>query len=283
MIDENRAVKSRNIRFGLLFAGLTVLTLFFFFFLARFMFLLFPVGDEQVTLQAQPRVAINNQQLTIDKEQGTENEEQSTSNNQQLIINREQGTGNEEQPPTPSSQSPISSPQETNLQSPNPPSPPPPQPPPTAQLLIPSLGVSKTITQVLVEDGQWNIEELESGIGLLQTTGEYPGDDVGMTFVGHVTRPWPEMAGPFADLIFMNPGDEIIYRWDGFDYIYALESFARVEPEEVGSLYVDDGDVITLATCDTWDYVNWTYADRLLARARLVRKVLTPVEENVLQ
>jgi LPXTG-site transpeptidase (sortase) family protein len=123
-----------------------------------------------------------------------------------------------------------------------------------------------------VVEGQWNIAALESGIGHLETTGRHPGDDVGMTFIAHVTRPWPEIAGPFADLIFMQPGDEIIYRWQGIDYVYALESFARVKPEAVESLYVPDGDVITLATCDTWDFVNFGYEDRLLARARLVRE-----------
>jgi hypothetical protein len=54
-----------------------------------------------------------------------------------------------------------------------------------------------------------------------------------------------------------------------------------VKPEAVESLYVPDGNVLTLATCDTWDFVNFGYEDRLLARARLVRQ--TPTQEELPQ
>ncbi|HID51815.1 MAG TPA: sortase, partial [Anaerolineae bacterium] len=123
---------------------------------------------------------------------------------------------------------------------------------------------------------QWDISQVESDIGWLQTTGEYPGDEQGMTFVGHVTRPWPEIAGPLAELAFMKPGDEIIYRKDGTDYVYALEKFLKVDPESVESLYVPDGDVLSLATCSTWNYVNFDYDERLIARARLIRTEPSP-------
>ena len=294
MMEDETAVKRRKIKFGILFAGLTLFTLAFFVVLARFLILLIPVAEERVTLQAQPIVTVKTEQLTVNNEQGTGNEEQQiiptpqpptaspqqpTTNSQQSTISIEPTLTHHASHITPTLQSPIS--QSPDLPAPSP-QPPPPNPPP-AQLIIPSLGVSKTLEHIPVENGQWNLEELASGIGHLQTTGEHPGDDVGMTFVGHVTRPWPEIGGPFADLIFMQPGDEIIYRWDGFDYVYGLESFARVKPEAVEYLYVQDGDMITLATCDTWDYVEWTYADRLLAYFRLLRKVPTPQEEPMLQ
>ena len=285
MMEDETAVKRRKIKFGILFTGLTLFTLVFFVVLARFFILLIPVAEERTTLQAQPIVRITAtytptaivtehppatstqpavnvvEQAAVNRQQGTINNQQSTINEEELIP---QSSVLITEPPAPS------------------PQPPTPNPPP-AQLIIPSLGVSKTLEHIPVENGQWNLEELASGIGHLQTTGEHPGDDVGMTFVGHVTRPWPEIAGPFADLIFMQPGDEIIYRWDGFDYVYGLESFARVKPEAVEYLYVQDGDMITLATCDSWDYVEWTYADRLLAYFRLLRKVPTPQEEPMLQ
>ncbi len=285
MMKDETAVKRRKTGFAILFTGLTIFTLAFLVVLARFLILLIPVANERITLQAQPIVTINNQQLTVNSQHASPipnlqspipTLEQPTANNQQSIINEEPLVAS----PT---QSPISNLQSPTIPAPQPLSPPTPSPPPPAQLIIPSLGVSKTLAYIPVENGQWNLENLESGIGHLQTTGEHPGDDVGMTFVGHVTRPWPEIAGPFADLIFMKPGDEIIYRWDGFDYVYGLEGFARVKPEAVEYLYIEDGDVITLATCDTWDYVEWEYADRLLARARLLRKVPTPQEEPMLQ
>ncbi len=292
------AVKRRKIRFAILFAGLTIFSLGFLFVLMRFLMLLVPIANERITLQAQPIVTINNEQETGTEKQTIISEPVFTPISMAFITpsplsptaeqpttNSQQSTINEEPPVTSIAQSPISDlepPTSASLQPSTPPAPTP-TPPPPAQLIIPSLGVSKTLAYIPVENGQWNLENLESGIGHLQTTGEHPGDDVGMTFVGHVTRPWPEIAGPFADLIFMKPGDEIIYRWDGFDYVYGLEGFARVKPEAVEYLYIEDGDVITLATCDTWDYVEWEYADRLLARARLLRKVPTPQEAPMLQ
>ncbi len=151
------------------------------------------------------------------------------------------------------------------------------------QLIIPSLGVSRIIRTVPVIEGQWDISQVASDIGWLQTTGEYPGDEQGMTFVGHVTRPWPEIAGPLAKLAFMKPGDEIIYRQDGTDYVYALEKFLKVDPQAVESLYVPDGDVLSLATCATWNYVNFGYDERLIARARLIRTEPSPATADQLQ
>ena len=264
MMDEETVVNRRNVRYGILFAGLGVATLIFLVVLARFVLLLLPIGEERTTIQAHP---IAQMTATITPTLLP------TATMVEVIAVIEETVEETAVIATVTTQPPTITP--LSSATPQPPTSTP-EPPAPAQLIIPSLDVAKTISYVPVVDGQWNIEALESGIGHLQTTGEYPGDDVGMTFIAHVTRPWPEIAGPFAELIFMKPGDEIIYRWQGIDYVYALESFARVKPELVESLYVPDGDVITLATCDTWDYVNWGYADRLLARARLVRQEPVP-------
>ncbi len=152
-----------------------------------------------------------------------------------------------------------------------------PSPPPPPQLIIPSLEVSRTIKTVYVVDGQWDISVVESDIGWLQTTGKHPNDDQGMTFVGHVTRPWPEIAGPLADLMFMEMGDEIIYRYAGTDFVYALERYLKVDPQSVKSLYVDDGAVLSLTTCSNWNFADFQYDKRLIAQARLVRTEPAPI------
>ncbi len=271
---------SRQTRFAILFAGLGVVTLIFLLAVARFVLFLIPVGEEQTTIQAQPIVHVYVTQVVTEIVEvvvtPTPVAEQLAVSHQPSAISRQPSATPIPDPrsPIPDPQSPIPDPQspipDPQSPAPNPQSPTAvPQPP---QLIIPALDIHKTILHIPVENGHWNITALASGIGHLETTGTYPGDDMGMTFIAHVTRPWPEIAGPFADLIFMQPGDEIIYRSQGIDYVYELESFARVNPELVESLYVADGDVITLATCDTWDFVNFGYANRLLARARLVRQ-----------
>lgn len=143
------------------------------------------------------------------------------------------------------------------------------------ELIIPSLGVSQGIVHVPVIAGQWDVASLGMDIGLLQTTGTQPGDNTGMAFVGHVTIPGGG-GGPFANLILLEHGQEVIYRWRGTDYIYEVERIFLVHPQSVATLYQDDGDTIVLATCSSWDYVNWDYAKRLVTRARLVRQDVSP-------
>ena len=145
-----------------------------------------------------------------------------------------------------------------------------------AYLIIPSLNVSQAITEVPIVAGQWAIDDLGSQVGLLDSTGTHPGDDWAMAFIGHVTRPWPEIAGPFADLILLEHGEEVIYRANGTDYVYQVERIFRADPRAVDLLYVPDGEKIVLVTCSGWDFVDREYTERLVTRAVLVRTEPSP-------
>jgi sortase (surface protein transpeptidase) len=149
-------------------------------------------------------------------------------------------------------------------------------PPAPPQLLIPSLGVASDIVPILVHDGQWDVSTLGTQVGLLQTTGAYPGDAMAMSFVGHVTLR-SIGAGPFVGLIRLHHGDEIIYRWQGTDYIYAIDLTYLVPPEAVHRLYVPNGDRIVVTTCSGWDFIGRQYEQRLVLQATLIRKTHTPV------
>lgn len=140
------------------------------------------------------------------------------------------------------------------------------------QLIIPSIGVMHQVTAVPVVNGSWDISQLDAQVGHLQTTGEQPGDNIAMTFIGHVTVPWPG-TGPFADLILLKHGEEIIYRWNGYDYIYEVSRIFRVEPNAVEMLYHDDPNAIQIATCSGWNLLSREYGERLITRATLVRVV----------
>jgi sortase (surface protein transpeptidase) len=263
------AVISRRIKFALLFAGLTVATILVLWGTVRFALTLWPETEESTVLAAQPVVTAVPAMLptlpppvvSVSSPAAQTSQPTPASPIQSFALVEDTPTDKtgELAPtivPTPASQS--SGPSQF------------------PQLIIPSLGINRVIRMVPVVEGQWDISQVESDIGWLQTTGEYPGDEKGMTFVGHVTRPWPEIAGPLAELAFMKPGDEIIYRKDGTDYVYALEKFLKVDPQSVESLYVPDGDVLSLATCSTWNYVSFDYDERLIARARLIRTEPSP-------
>ena len=142
-------------------------------------------------------------------------------------------------------------------------------------LIIPSLGVTQTIDAVPIVDGQWDISGLSTQVGLLDSTGTHPGDAYAMTFIGHVTLPWPGI-GPFADLILLEHGEEVIYRLNGTDYIYQVERIFRADPRAVDLLYVPDGEKIVLVTCSGWDFVGREYDERLVTRAVFVRAEPSP-------
>ncbi len=250
------AVMSRRIKFIFIYAGLTAATLFVLWMTARFIMSLSPEPKGTAVSAIQPTAvmegtAVSPTPLPTVSPMHTAQPVPSVTHKSFDLPPEPTATA---VPPTP-------------FPSPSPS----PSPPPPPQLIIPSLEVSRTIKTVYVVDGQWDISVVKSDIGWLQTTGEHPNDDQGMTFVGHVTRPWPEIAGPLADLMFMEMGDEIIYRYAGTDFVYALERYLKVDPQSVKSLYVDDGAVLSLTTCSNWNFADFQYDKRLIAQARLVR------------
>lgn len=137
-------------------------------------------------------------------------------------------------------------------------------------LIVPSLGLEEPIMRILVRDGSWDISKLNASVGHLQTTGEHPGDDLAMTFVGHTTI--PPRTGPFAYLYQLSHGDRIIYRWNGMDYIYEVNQIMEVVPTQVGTLYENNGEMMMLVTCAGWNGETGTYDTRLVTRAILVDK-----------
>jgi LPXTG-site transpeptidase (sortase) family protein len=141
-----------------------------------------------------------------------------------------------------------------------------------ARLLIPSLALNALIVDVPVRNGSWNVDWLGTDVGRLESMGTRPGDDLAMVFTGHVTLSALER-GPFADLWTIQPWDEIIYRGEGTDFVYAVSGVSTIAPGDVDRLYVSEGDNLLLVTCTDWDYVHEIYRQRLLVRAVLVKQV----------
>jgi LPXTG-site transpeptidase (sortase) family protein len=147
--------------------------------------------------------------------------------------------------------------------------------PPPPRLLIPVLGVDEAVVTVSIVNGTWNMSHLNTGIGWLESTGRAPGDSLAMAFVGHVTVSAAQR-GPFARLWRAHAGDEVIYRAGGTDYVYTIREKANVSPDEVRQLYVNDGRRLLLITCTGWDYLEFSYPQRLIVEAELARESATP-------
>ena len=149
------------------------------------------------------------------------------------------------------------------------------QPDISPQLIIPSLRVREAITDVPIREGEWDISQLQQQIGHLETTGQYPGDDYAMTFVGHVAEPTTGN-GPFSHLTQLRHGDTIVYRFGDTDYTYVIERLNWVPPSAVQMLYQPEGDKIILVTCSSWNVVEQDYTQRFIVQARLTQTTQTP-------
>ena len=143
------------------------------------------------------------------------------------------------------------------------------QPLTNAQLIIPSINVIQTIMNIPIRNGEWDISELDAGIGHLTTTGMAPGGDLAMTFVGHATVPGAG-EGAFANLPQLTHGEQLIYRWNGLDYTYEVTRILLVAPDQVGTLYEENGNMIMMATCSGWNSEAGAYLQRMVTRAELV-------------
>jgi LPXTG-site transpeptidase (sortase) family protein len=141
-----------------------------------------------------------------------------------------------------------------------------------AYLHIPALGVSQPVVDLPLENGRWDVSSLGEKIGLLGSTGAFPGDTLAPVFAGHMTFPTAATleTGAFANLQYATYGTELIYELNGQETIYTVTEISRVAPEEVERLYLADGNSILLVTCTDWDGDGRVYANRLLVRA--VRK-----------
>ncbi|MCP5096153.1 MAG: sortase, partial [Chloroflexi bacterium] len=146
-----------------------------------------------------------------------------------------------------------------------------------AQLIIPSINVVQNIGIVPIVNGEWDVSALGVGVGHLTSTGVAPGGNLAMTFVGHATIPWPQ-AGAFADLIRLQHGEEIIYRWNGNDYIYEVSRILIVTPDFVEGIFEQNGNMLMLATCSGWSNTELDYTKRMITRAELVRVVPSSVD-----
>lgn len=144
-----------------------------------------------------------------------------------------------------------------------------------AQLIIPSINVAQTIMNIPIRNGEWDISELDTGIGHLTTTGTAPGDDLAMTFVGHATVPGGG-DGAFANLQYLAHGERLIYRWNGLDYTYEVTRILLVTPDQVGTLYEENGNMIMMATCAGWNGEAGAYLQRMVTQAELVSIMPSP-------
>ncbi len=139
------------------------------------------------------------------------------------------------------------------------------------RLAIPALGLAAVpLTPLPIVNGAWDEARLGAHeVGLLETTGCRPGDELAMVIAGHVTLEG-DQHGPFYGLGSLRPGALVVlHARDGREWRYRVMRQSLLQPGDVKSIYRRDGRVLLLLTCAAWDEDTWSYRSRLLGEARL--------------
>lgn len=145
------------------------------------------------------------------------------------------------------------------------------------RLIVPGLGIEEDVLELDLINNAWDIQSLGLGVGLLESTGRFPGDDFSMVFAGHVRTRW-SLWGPFSQLSTLENGSQVIYQWDGHNFVYEITGRRRMEPAEGELLFRHEEGTILLLTCIGYDPTTGDYAERLLVEAKLVQEPF-PISE----
>jgi LPXTG-site transpeptidase (sortase) family protein len=137
------------------------------------------------------------------------------------------------------------------------------------RLRIPALKLNKPVRTIPLENGLWNVADLGSDVGWLETTAVQPDSEQAMVFVGHMTFANDNLLeqGAFADIPTLPYGTEVILETETGSHTYLIDFVRRVSPDDTDALYQGSGSTILLLTCADWNPQQGIYENRLLVRA----------------
>jgi LPXTG-site transpeptidase (sortase) family protein len=141
---------------------------------------------------------------------------------------------------------------------------------------IPALGVKSSIVGVpQTKDGEWDVTWLANNVGWLNGTA-FPTWEGNSVVTAHVTNA-NGLDGPFANLMKLKFGDQIIVHAFGQKYIFELRNSRMVKPFSTSFAFEDleDESYLTLITCQVYLPKSDTYLYR-----RVIRAVLVSVENE---
>ncbi len=139
---------------------------------------------------------------------------------------------------------------------------------PKATLFIPTAGVSAPVVDVYLDGESWDVSQLAGNAGHLQGTAWF--DELGnIVLAGHVEQP-DGRAGIFARIENLNAGDPLVLTLGGSERRYAVTEVKRVQPDDLSVLYPTQTDIITLITCDSYDFLQDSYQERVVVVAERV-------------
>jgi LPXTG-site transpeptidase (sortase) family protein len=141
---------------------------------------------------------------------------------------------------------------------------------PSVLLIIPKANVGAKVMRLFLDDsGHWDVSQLGNYAGVLQGTAwiDHPGNIV---LVGHVELK-DGSPGIFAYLRNLEIGDEVLLTETGMTpSVYHVNDVRSVEPDDLSILYPSSKNMLTLITCDNYDFVSNSYLKRIVVTATSV-------------
>jgi LPXTG-site transpeptidase (sortase) family protein len=133
------------------------------------------------------------------------------------------------------------------------------------RLIIPQIGVDTSLIEAPVVGREWDISLLRGEVAHLGGTTSV-GEHGNIVLAGHITVPgggW----GPFRELEYMLPGDEIFIRNQEEIIRYEVIDLQIVAPDDVHVVFPTEDDRLTLITCTNWDDELEVYTGRIVVIA----------------
>jgi sortase A len=143
-----------------------------------------------------------------------------------------------------------------------------PTPEPQARLFIPSAGVNAQVVDTYLNGESWDVTQLGDNAGHLQGTAWF-GSPGNIALAGHVELA-DGRAGIFAQIDQLTQGDPIILMLGAHEQRYSVTAVLRVAPDDLRVLYPTTTDQITLITCDSYNFLQNTYQERVVVVAERV-------------
>ncbi|BCX04006.1 MAG: hypothetical protein KatS3mg053_1944 [Candidatus Roseilinea sp.] len=144
-------------------------------------------------------------------------------------------------------------------------------PAPPLSLNIPALNLRDApVVPLPIINGVWDEARLGSHeVGLLQTTGRWPGDALAMVLAAHVTLEGG-IRGPFYGLATLRSNARVVVRTqDDRLWHYRVLGHRLLRPSDVKAIYHRNGRRLFLLTCATWNQRRQAYVHRLLVEATM--------------
>ncbi len=140
--------------------------------------------------------------------------------------------------------------------------------PSSVMLVIPSIKVNSDVVGVQLKDGWWDLSWLQDQAGWLEGTA-YPTWSGNSVISAHVVNA-DGKPGLFSRLKYLKSGEYIFIRNSGYLYTYQVVSNVYTSSEDISLLAHEEKSVLTLVTCDTYDFKTKSYLRRVVVKAVLV-------------